>query len=94
MAEDADDRFDFVLNIESEFLEKHHHPHAHVLHRVDCTYFSDGVDDLPRVTEEVAREWLRQYLRRPEDEQLVTFCQRCIVHASGEPRPPFVPTLF
>ena len=94
MADQAGDRFDFVLNIESEFLEKLAHPHAHVLHRADCSYFSAGVGDLPRVTEEVAREWVRQYLRRPEEEQFVTFCQRCIVHPSGEPRPPFLPTLF
>ena len=85
----TDDRFPYVLNIESEFLERHDAEHPHVLHRKECTYFADGVaETLPHVSLEVAQEWCEQYADRPYEEALVGFCQRCVVTPKGDLRPP------
>ena len=85
------DRFAYVLNIESRYLETHDHRHNHLLHRKDCSYFmSPGVvEELPQVTGEVASEWFRQYMDRPADDRLIDFCDRCIVDRDGELREPF-----
>jgi len=81
----SSNRFDYLVNLDSTFLEGLGANHPRVVHRADCAYLTndESKKQMLPVTGEVVTEWHRRWGDRGHDYHIVGFCQRCVVTPDG-----------